>query len=163
MKNLTIIFVLFLMLTGCGKKDTIPTVNDGGINFTVKDLDGKTVSLSEYRGKTVLLNIWATWCGPCIKEIPDLKEIHTEQKNNGVVVLGVLLDSESPEKAKPIVYDELKIDYPTWYGDDAFARQFQVAAFPTTVIIDKEGKVVSTMIGQQNKERFMQALKKAGH
>ncbi|MBX7153212.1 TlpA family protein disulfide reductase, partial [bacterium] len=128
MKNFTIILVLFLIFSGCGKKESIQPVNDGGINFTIQDLDGKTVSLSEYRGKTVLLNIWATWCGPCIKEIPELKEIHAELKNNGVVVLGVLLDSESPEKAKPIVYDELKIDYPTWYGDDAFARQFQIAA-----------------------------------
>lgn len=151
--------VFFISLSACGKKELAP---DGGIDFTVTDLNGKAVTFSEYRGKTVLLNIWATWCGPCLKEIPDLKEIHRDYKDKGVVVLGVLLESESPEAAKPIVMDQLKIDYPTWYGNDEFAKQFRIQAFPTTVIIDKNGKIVSHNVGLQNKERFLTMLKAAG-
>lgn len=155
-----IVFVVcLLVLSGCAKKDG---ATDGGIDFTVTDLDGRTVQLSEFRGKTVLLNIWATWCGPCIKEIPDLKEIYEQLKDKDVVVLSVLLDSESPEAAKPIVRDQLKINYPTWYGNDAFAKQFQIQAFPTTVIIDKNGKIISRNVGLQNKERFLNLLKAAG-
>lgn len=154
-----IIVLFFFVFFACGNKQT--TV-DGVVNFTITDLDGKTVEFSQYRGKTVLLNIWATWCGPCLKEIPDLKEIHRDYKDKGVVVLGVLLDSESPEAAKPIVIDQLKIDYPTWYGNDDFAKQFGIQAFPTTVIIDKNGKVVSQNLGLQNKERFLNLLKAAG-
>ena len=75
--------------------------------------------------------------------------------------MGVLLESQSPEAAKPIV-DQLQINYPTWYGDDAFAKQFQIQAFPTTVIIDKNGKMVSRNVGLQNKERFLNLLKAAG-
>jgi thiol-disulfide isomerase/thioredoxin len=144
-------------LAACGKKETPP----GTVDFTVQDLNGNRVSLSEYHGKTVLLNIWATWCKPCIHEIPDLKAIYEEHKGNDLVVLGVLLESGSPDKAKPAV-EALKINYPVWYGDDAFARQFEVQAFPTTVIIDKEGRIVRTMIGMQTRERFLRALREAG-
>jgi cytochrome c-type biogenesis protein len=154
-----IIILFFFVFFACGNKQA---PMDGAVNFTITDLDGKTVEFSQYRGKTVLLNIWATWCGPCLKEIPDLKEIHRDYKDKGVVVLGVLLDSESPEAAKPIVIDQLKIDYPTWYGNDDFAKQFGIQAFPTTVIIDKNGKVVSQNLGLQNKERFLNLLKAAG-
>jgi thiol-disulfide isomerase/thioredoxin len=152
-------FIMLLMFGGCAKKQAVA---DGGIDFNVMDLDGKAVKFSDYRGKTVLLNIWATWCGPCIKEIPDLKEIYAQFKDKNVVVLGVLLDSESPAAAKPIVLEQLRIDYPTWYGDDAFAKQFGIQAFPTTVIIDKNGKIVSQNVGLQNKERFINLLKAAG-
>ena len=154
-----IIAVFILLLSGCTKKQG---TMEGAIDFVITDLDGNTAKLSQYRGKTVLLNVWATWCGPCLKEIPDLKEIHQQYRDKDVVVLGVLLDSDSPEAAKPIVLDQLQIDYPTWYGDDAFAKQFQIQAFPTTVIIDKNGKVVSRNVGLQNKERFLNLLKAAG-
>ena len=156
LKNILVISAL--AVNACGKKQA-PV--DDGINFTVKDLDGKTVHLSDFRGKTVLLNIWATWCAPCKREIPELKEIYTEQRNNDIVVLGVLLDSDSPEASKPIVRNELQINYPVWYGDDALAQQFNVQAFPTTVIIDKNGKKIKTMIGMQTKEKFLSALKEA--
>ncbi len=151
--------MLFLSVSACGQKQAS---SQGQVNFSATDLSGNKMEFSQYRGKTVLLNIWATWCGPCLKEIPDLKEIHEQYKDKDVVVLGVLLDSESPEAAKPIVEEQLKITYPTWYGDDAFAKQFGVQAFPTTVIIDKNGNVVSTNVGLQNKERFLNLLKAAG-
>ncbi|HMW32903.1 MAG TPA: TlpA disulfide reductase family protein [bacterium] len=150
------IFVLAgLMSSGCNKPGS-----GGAVDFTIKDLDGNTVSLSQYRGKTVLLNIWATWCGPCKKEIPDLIALHNEMKDKDVVVLGVLLESESAEASKPTV-KEFNINYPVWYGDDAFAQQFQVQAFPTTVIIDKNGKSVKTMIGLQSKAKFEAAVREA--
>lgn len=151
------IVLFFFVFFACGNKQT----TDGVVNFTVTDLDGKTMEFSQYRGKTVVLNVWATWCGPCLKEIPDLKEIHREFKDKGVVVLGVLLESESPEAAKPIV-EQLTIDYPTWYGNDEFAKQFSIQAFPTTIIIDKNGKIVSQNVGLQNKDRFLNLLKAAG-
>lgn len=152
---------LVIGLTACNKPEA-PTAMDGGINFTVVDLNGREVSLAQFRGKTVLLNIWATWCKPCIREIPDLKAVHEDLKDQGVVVLGVLLESGSPEEARPLVEQQLQINYPVWYGDDAFARLFKVEAFPTTVIIDRTGKVSQVMLGAQTKERFVDALKRAG-
>ena len=141
MKLSRLAFVLsLLLLNSCSKK----TVD--GIDFTIKDLEGKTVSLSQYRGKTVLLNIWATWCAPCKREIPDLKQIYADQKDHDVVVLGVLLASESAEKSKPFV-QQLGIDYPVWYGDDTFEQMFNINAFPTTIIIDKNGKAVKSGVG----------------
>ncbi len=152
------IVLFFFVFFACGNKQA---TTDGIVNFTATDLDGKTMEFLQYRGKTVVLNVWATWCGPCLKEIPDLKEIHREFKDKGVVVLGVLLESESPEAAKPIV-EQLTIDYPTWYGNDEFAKQFGIQAFPTTIIIDKNGKIVSQNVGLQNKDRFLNLLKAAG-
>ncbi|MBL7994249.1 TlpA family protein disulfide reductase [bacterium] len=154
-----VIMLMMVSIFSCGKKEA---GLGGAVDFSITDLEGNSVKLSEYRGKTVLVNVWATWCAPCIKEIPDLKEIHAEYKDSNVVVLGVLLESQSPEAAKPMVVDQLQINYPTWYGDDAFAKQFQIQAFPTTIIIDKNGKVVSRNVGLQNKERFLNLLKAAG-
>jgi len=160
---------LFSLLACGGKKSSadnpsvsLSAADDGGINFIAKNLDGQEVQLSAYRGKTVLLNIWATWCGPCKKEIPDLNIIHQNYKDKDVVVLGILLESGPLEQAKKVVADEFKIDYPTLYGDDKIARQFEVIGFPLTVIIDKNGNVRAKMLGQQTKERFVNALKDAG-
>ena len=153
--------VWMMVVVGCRKAEPPPPV-DGGINFSIKDLDGRSVSFTEFRGKTVMLNIWATWCKPCLHEIPDLKALHEELKSKDVVVLGVLLESGSAEEARPMVVDQLKINYPVWYGDDAFARLFKVEAFPTTVIIDKNGKALKMMLGAQSKERFLDALKSVG-
>lgn len=163
------LFLLSLFVLACGSKTTPSehsmssgAVNDGGINFTIKDLDGNDVQLASYRGKTVLLNIWATWCGPCKKEIPDLNTIHRDYSDKDVVVIGVLLESGTMEDAKKAVMEDFKIDYPTWYGDMQFARQFEVIGFPLTVIIDKEGKVRNKLLGQQTREIFVNALKEVG-
>jgi len=141
--------MLAMALAGCKK-------NTAGL----QDLDGQSVALSDYHGKTVLMNIWATWCGPCLKEIPDLKALQDE-KSDSLVILGVLLDSGSPEAARPIVLDELKINYPVWYGDDAFGQKFQISVFPTTLILDKEGKIIGRFEGRQSKQKFLQILKNA--
>ncbi len=157
MKNWLGIGCAVLLLSGCSKKQTM----DGEVDFTIKDLNGKSVQLSQFRGKTVLLNIWATWCGPCKKEIPDLVQLHNETKDKNIVILGVLLESESAEAAKPIV-ESFAVNYPTWYGDQNFAELFKVEAFPTTVIFDPSGRVKRSMIGQQSKDRFVKALRDAG-
>ena len=162
----TIWIAVFLALA-CGTKKPAENValqlaQDGGIDFAIQDMEGNPVQLSQYRGKTVLLNIWATWCGPCKREIPDLNTVHAEFASKNVVVLGVLLESGPREDAKAAMEKNFVIQYPQWYGNEALGRQFEVIAFPTTIVIDKSGKIVDRMIGQQTKERFVDALTKAG-
>lgn len=156
-----------LLIVACGRQKPVEVTavqlaTDGGIDFAVQDLNGGPVQLSQYRGKVVLLNIWATWCGPCKKEIPDLNEIHAEYGSQDVVVLGVLLESGTREEVKAALDKDFTLHYPQWLGDEKLSRQFEISGFPTTIIIDKEGKIRERLIGQHTKKQFIAALQSAG-
>lgn len=155
MKHFRWFWILSLVFLSCGKSPDATKVLD----FRANDLNGKTVHFSEYRGKVVLLNVWATWCPPCVKEIPDLNEIYHEYKDKGVVVLGLSLDV-SAEDVREALNRGLKIDYPVWHGDQEFARQYQIRGIPHTMIVSKEGTVVEQMTGMQSKETFEAAIRK---
>jgi len=109
-------------------------------DFTLKSRDGKNVRLSDLRGQVVLLNFWASWCGPCRQEMPILDEIHNKYKSLGFSVLGVNLDAKSK---KAINYlKDTPVTFPVLYdpkGD--VSGQYGVQAMPSTVIIDKDGNV----------------------
>lgn len=155
MKHFKWVWMLPLITLSCGKSsDTVKV-----LDFKANDLNGKTVHFSEYRGKVVLLNIWATWCPPCVKEIPDLNQIYHEYKDKGVVVLGLSLDV-SAEDVREALNRGLQMDYPVWHGDQEFAQQHQIRGIPHTMIVNKEGAVVEQMTGMQSKETFEAAIRK---
>jgi len=109
-------------------------------DFTLKSKEGKNVRLSDLRGQVVLLNFWASWCGPCRQEMPILDEIHDKYKDLGFSVLGVNLDAKS-KKAIDYLKDT-PVTFPVLYdpkGD--VSGQYGVQAMPSTVIIDKDGNV----------------------
>jgi len=109
-------------------------------DFTLQSLEGKNVRLSDFRGQVVLLNFWASWCGPCRQEMPILDEIHNHYKSLGFTVLGVNLDAKSK---KAIGYlKDTPVTFPVLLdpkGD--VSGEYGVQAMPSTVIIDKDGKV----------------------
>ena len=116
-------------------------------NFALKDADGKTVHLSDYKGKVVLLDFWATWCGPCRIEIPWFMEMERQNKDKGFEVLGVAMDDEGWEAVKPFL-TEMKMNYRVVIGNDETAREYGgVDALPTTFLIDREGKVAAIHVG----------------
>lgn len=129
--------------------------------FKLKDADGKVVSLSEYKGKAVLLNFWATWCGPCKVEIPWFIEFEQKYKDKGFAVLGVAMDEEGWEVIKPYVSDK-KVNYRILGGDDAVAQLYGgVESLPTTFLIDKSGMIAGVHVGLVSKseyEKDIQAL-----
>jgi thiol-disulfide isomerase/thioredoxin len=90
-------------------------------DFTLKDVNGRTVRLSEYRGKVVLLNFWATWCGPCKIEIPWFMQFEQELKDRGFAVLGVAMDDEGWDAVKPYI-EQHKINYRIVLGNDSVSR-----------------------------------------
>ncbi len=109
--------------------------------FTLKDLSSKKVSLSDFRGKIVILNFFATWCHPCRLEIPELVRIHQQGKDKGLVVLGVSLDKDVvPFMLKNFVKD-MKINYTVLMGTEEVADNYLITAVPVTVVITKDGKV----------------------
>jgi cytochrome c biogenesis protein CcmG/thiol:disulfide interchange protein DsbE len=116
-------------------------------DFALKDADGRTVHLSDYRGKVVLLDFWATWCGPCRMEIPWFIEMQRDNRDRGFEVLGVSMDDNGWEDVKPFLA-EMKVNYRILIGDDRTAEVYGgVESLPTTFLIDREGRIAVVHVG----------------
>jgi peroxiredoxin len=123
-------------------------------DFELTDASGKIVRLSDYRGKVVLLDFWATWCGPCKIEIPWFKEFERQHKDKGFAVIGVSMDEEGWDVVKPFVQQE-QINYRIVIGNDALADKYGgIKALPTTLLIDRDGRVASIHEGLSGKDDF---------
>lgn len=109
-------------------------------------LDGKTAKLSDYRGKVVVLDFWASWCNPCKMSVPDMNKLAKEYAGKGVVVLAVATDTARDNVDKGI--KEFGIEYPVvWDHDSGLQSAFQVSSYPTVVIIDKKGLISRKLQG----------------
>lgn len=114
--------------------------------FSVVDTDGKSHSLAGYKGKWVLVNYWATWCPPCLEEIPALVDLHENKKNN-LVVIGVALDYRSAKQVTDFA-ETLLVSYPIVLGSPAIVNQIgPVQGLPTTYLYNPEGKMVAQQVG----------------
>ncbi|MDD5361553.1 MAG: TlpA disulfide reductase family protein [Ignavibacteria bacterium] len=129
------------------------------------DEGSKKVSMSDYKGKVLFINFWATWCGPCKKEMPELSEINTELKDKDFKMYGVNVF----QKGNTTIEDILKtipVSYPILDGNDQVVKAFEKASgapmdgVPTTFIVDKSGKIVETLVGSRDKAAFMTIIKK---
>jgi peroxiredoxin len=127
--------------------------------FTLKDANGTAVKLSDYRGKVVLLNFWATWCGPCTLEIPWFIQFEQQYKDRGFAVLGVSMDEEGWAAVKPYV-TEHKMNYRVLLGNDSVSQLYGgVESLPTTFMIDREGNVAfPPHIGLINKSEYVSEI-----
>ena len=127
-------------------------------DFALKDADGRTVHLSDYKGKVVLLDFWATWCGPCRMEIPWFIEMQRDNKDRGFEVLGVSMDDNGWEDVKPFL-SEMKINYRVVIGNDATAQLYgDVESLPTTFLIDRDGKIAVVHVGLTSKRDFQDGV-----
>jgi peroxiredoxin len=134
-----------------GERHTAP-------DFALKDADGKTVRLSDYKGKVVLLDFWATYCGPCKIEIPWFMDFERKHKDQGFAVLGVDMDDEGWDAVKPFVND-VGINYRIVVGNDSTADKFGgIEALPTTFLIDRDGKIADVHVGLTSKSEFENAI-----
>ena len=123
-------------------------------NFNVTTLAGDQLTLADLSGKTVLLNFWATWCGPCIAEIPDLIALQEELGTDKFVVVGLSMDMVEPDIVKEFARD-MEINYPIAIDEGAIAEDFGgIFSLPTTFVVDKEGYIQQRTIGIFPTEAF---------
>jgi peroxiredoxin len=129
-------------------------------DFELKDVNGKVIRLSDYKGKAVMIDFWATWCGPCQVEIPWFIDFQRKYKDQGFVVIGVSLDDDGWKAVTPFA-EKMKINYPIVMGNDPTADLYGAAeALPTTVLIDRNGNVASIHVGLAGKQEFQDAIEK---
>jgi thiol-disulfide isomerase/thioredoxin len=132
------------------------------LQFTLKDMNGVDVKLAAFKGKPILINFWATWCGPCRAEIPSLVELQRRYADEGqdVVILGISVD-DPIEKLKPYA-SEMKINYPLLVGNgredvqEAFGPLWGI---PVTVFVDRDGRIAKRHSGIASKEQFEREIK----
>lgn len=125
--------------------------------FDLVDSIGKKHSLSQYKGKWVLVNYWATWCPPCLMEIPDLAALHKDRKNN-LVVLGVAMDYQDPKDVSDFAKSQA-IPYPIILGDEKSIAQIgPVRGLPTTYLYNPQGKQVAYNVGMLSREAVEQYI-----
>jgi len=130
-------------------------------DFSLESLDGTTMRLSELRGKAVLLNFWATWCGPCKVEMPWFVDFQNQYRSQGLQIVGVAMDDASKEDIGKFAKD-MGVNYPILIGKDSVGDQYGgVPALPETFLIGRDGKVVDKIIGLRGKAEIEDAIKKA--
>jgi len=128
--------------------------------FSLKDADGKTVRLSDYRGKVVLLDFWATWCGPCKLEIPWFMEFERKYKDRGFAVLGVSMDDDGWPAIKPFL-QELGVNYRVVLGNEKTGDAYGgIEALPTAFLIDRDGRVAFEHVGVSSRRMFENDIEK---
>jgi peroxiredoxin len=151
--------------------NTTPLNGKMAPNFTLQDIHGKKVSLASYKGRPLILDFWATWCGPCKVEIPWFEKLHDQYASQGLEILGVSaddLDKDDPAKLfteKRDISDfaaKMHMNYPVLIDADSIADSYGgIDALPTTFFINRKGKIVASTVGLASRDEIEADIKKA--
>jgi peroxiredoxin len=149
------------LIAGCSRRGGETQLNSTrkmAPDFTLKDSDSRRVSLSDYKGKVVLINFWETWCAPCRIEIPWFIEFEQQYKDRGFAILGVALDGDGWKVVRPYM-QEKRINYRILLGNSEITQLYGgVDALPTTFVVDREGRIASTHVGLISKDEYKKEI-----
>lgn len=132
---------------------------DADFNLTVKDLNGNKVNMADYKGKVIFLNFWATWCMPCVAELPSIENLYSQFKDD---VAFLLISNENPEKVNSYhTKKEYTVPFHIQDGESTIPQQYHHEGIPTTFIINKNGKIVKASSGAEDwdDDEFIEVLK----
>lgn len=163
---LALIILLACLLAACGRtasETSAATVKPDSErrpapDFVLKDADGRTVHLSDYRGKVVLLAFWATWCGPCKMEIPWFIDFERQYKDKGFAVLGISMDDDGWSVVKPFMA-RMGMNYRVLLGNDETAQLYGgIGSLPTSFLVDRSGRIAAVHIALGRREEIEDEL-----
>lgn len=168
LRSIALVVLAAVALSSCSVYSSISTEGHGKVkpegerksapDFALKDVTGKTVKLSDYAGKVVLLNFWATWCEPCKEEIPWFVDFEQSLKDRNFAVLGVSMDDDGWDSVKPFLAHN-KINYRVVIGTEELSGKFGgIDAIPTTFILDREGRIAVVHIGIVSKKTYQNEI-----
>ena len=150
MKQVAIVLIIAVIAVA-GAAASRPAAGLAAPNFTVKDIEGKIITLADLKGKVVLVNFWATWCPPCRAEIPDFVAFYNENKDRGLEIVGLSVDEMTAAKLKPFV-KQFKMTYPVALATSKIIRDFDPGdAIPTTIVIDRKGNIRDKQVGAMDR------------
>jgi cytochrome c biogenesis protein CcmG/thiol:disulfide interchange protein DsbE len=159
-KRLFLVTLVALVIAGCSKGDSGQGLSGGAPDFTLPAVDGSMVSMSDYKGKVVLVDFWATWCPPCQEMIPILSKLHKRYSKEGLVILGVSLDRDGLGELGTFVHENM-IQYKVVMGDNRISNAFGgVSSIPTLYIVDREGRLVRKLTGYHTYGQLEEQVKK---
>jgi thiol-disulfide isomerase/thioredoxin len=178
MKNALIFIVITALAGGAGfglqhylskqevqyKEPVNTAVGQSRPEFAMKDLDGVVRNIKEWDGKIVLVNFWATWCPPCLKEMPYFVELQKQYGDQGFQIIGIAIDDED---AVRVFVDDMGINYPIMAGEIdtiELSRRYgnQIGGLPYSVVINRQGEITDTIMGELDKIKAEKILKKLG-
>ncbi len=160
MSTLPRLFLVALFVAAAGAPLRADEAGGPAPDWTLKNLDGQDVSFSQFKGKVVVVDVWATWCGPCIMEIPGYIALQKKYGKAGLVIVGVSLDRGGPAKVRKFVA-ERGMNYTVVMGDDRVAEAFGgFEAIPTTFLISRDGRIVHRKTGAWEHEAYEKLVKK---
>lgn len=154
LKSLLLIICTSVLMVGCGEQDSLQPLSSTGAgkgqvapNFTLTDMQGQNVSLTDLKGKVVILNFWATWCPPCREEMPSMEMLYRKFKDQGLVILAVNVEQDGAKLVQSFL-QRTPYTFPILLDGNAEVQNlYKVFRFPESYIIDRNGNVVEKVIG----------------
>jgi cytochrome c biogenesis protein CcmG/thiol:disulfide interchange protein DsbE len=173
-KLILILPLMLILFVGCNdtadenvvaENGTVAQVSDAKMaaDFDLIDINGEHVKLSDYKGKVVILDFWATWCPPCKKALPHLQEISSEYPGNGIKVIGVSVDRDGWDVVRPFMAEK-NFDFTVVLGGEEIVKAYGgINSIPTTFIIGPDGVIGEKFVGYKDKSEYLNAANKLKH
>ena len=157
-RPLVVSILVLAVLMGCTRSDERAAASGDAPNFKLQDLDGKSVQLSDFKGKLVVLDFWATWCQPCRDSIPGMAKLSKDYADKGLVILAISLDGGASGEIKTF-QQEHGMTYTVLMGTEDVASLYSVRTIPMMIVLDKSGKIQKRYLGAGNEDDIEKTVK----